>query len=118
MSDYVNQLVQENQMYFKGKELYFENNASFKQCITNPSDSKAFITTQSVKIAPGSGSLSHQPELYMQAEVHDNSLFNVGEVDLVPYAVTEPKLQKDSSSNSMRDTTLISFWSRDSSGQF
>ena len=48
MSSQVNQLVNENKQYFRGKELHFEDNITFNQCIRNPAEDNAFITIQSI----------------------------------------------------------------------
>ena len=54
MCSQVNQLVNENKQYFRGKKLYFEDNITFNQCIRNPAEDNAFITIQSIKPANGS----------------------------------------------------------------
>ena len=100
--------MQENQAYYRGRELCFENNTSYKQCINNPAEANAFISIQKVN-----QSRAKCTDLSIQAEVDDIQIFNVTDADIVPYAVCGPKFSLNLTKDSPNDTYLISFWNKD-----
>ena len=49
----IRELERENEAYYRGKEVPFEDNSSYMQCIGNPAMPNSFITVQVVSGSPG-----------------------------------------------------------------
>ena len=46
MSEKIEDLIEKNAEYFRGKELLFDNQASYIQCIADPAKAGGFIAVQ------------------------------------------------------------------------
>ena len=121
MSKQITELAIENQEYFRGKELRFEDNVTFDQCIKNPLQPNAFISAQTVKrTCTAKRNADHELSetvvkeklIQMHTLLEDNLLFNAHDTDYVSYATTEQNF-KLSENMEEAEVTLISFWTKD-----
>ena len=114
MGHLINNLAKENQSYFKGKELRFENNAFYYQCLKHPIQLNSYILVHDVNV-----SFANNQNLVIPSSNEDMKLFSQNSSKLISYTTAEPKVDSDNKidDDQSRESTLISFWIEDQNGQ-
>jgi hypothetical protein len=123
MEEVVKELEKKDRAYFRGKKVQFVNNATYFQCMRNPALPDTFIIAQAAgrnSVHREEDGLNKLPEtrLQIQTYIEDSQLFNSlsKEPSLITYAKSEPMTEETVPES--KDTTLISFWSKNSTGQY
>ena len=117
MNEVVDHLKKSNEAYFSGKELRFDNRASFFQCVVDPVTPGGFIAAQHRQNSDSNSNYFKQNNWYDKNENNETD-----EIFSAP-ASTDPELQEiahtkqcDSDSEDSADfgyndsRTIISYW--------
>ena len=72
MIEEVDRIFRDNQEYFTGRDVLFERNSSYFQCLSDPASENYYIMAQSIKI---SQKLSEEKDASVTSSLDDIKLF-------------------------------------------